>query len=160
MRIPLAADRDLLAGDLGEKSIEGQAGREALIASSSDRCRPTKRDLASAVGARRSMQYACSMQILTAGAPKLAQIGASAGELTPIIKEASVSLGAESWAQVSSGRIRRIDRTVCSGGVWVGELESSGMSFVVSKWEVHDASKNVLAAQPGLYVGKRSGVPE
>lgn len=70
-------------------------------------------------------------------------------------------MGAESrGAHVIPGCIRRIDRTEGSGGVWVGELKSSGKSFDVSQWEMHDAWENAAAGQPALHVGKQSGVPE
>lgn len=42
----------------------------------------------------------------------------------------------------------------------MGELKSSGKSFDLSRWEVHDAREKVVAGQPTLHVGKRSGVPE
>lgn len=42
----------------------------------------------------------------------------------------------------------------------MGELKSSGKSFDVSRWGVHDAREQEAAGRPALHVGKPSGVSE
>ena len=55
------------------------------------------------------------------------------------------AVGVEPRGQVIRGCVCSINRTVGSGGVWMNELKSSGKSFDISKWEVHDAWEKVKA---------------
>ena len=55
------------------------------------------------------------------------------------------AVGVEPRGRVIRGCVRWINRTVGSGGVWMGELKSSGKSFEISKWEVQEAWEKVRA---------------
>jgi hypothetical protein len=62
------------------------------------------------------------------------------------------AVGVEPRGQVIRGCVRWINRTVGPGGVWMGELKSSGKSFDISKWEVHDAWEKLKANKGGAGV--------